>query len=139
MAKTKYSKYFLTDAPHDTSKEAADYARFATRMTRLSGEVIEGAFNFGVTWYYRPFEKTLPAHTHDFDEILGFYGCDPQNPRDLNAEVEFWMDDEKYIMTKSFLVFIPAGLKHCPLTLNRIDRPIFHFGGSNSRVYTKKE
>ena len=139
MAKTKYGKYFLADAPQDNSKEAADYARFATRMTRLSGEVIEGAFNFGVSWYYKPFPNPLPAHTHDFDEILGFYGCDPQNPRDLGAEVEFWMDDEKYIMTKSFLVFIPAGVKHCPLTLNRVDRPIFHLGGSNSQLYTKKE
>lgn len=139
MAKTKFGKYFLTDAPPGGTKEDVDYARFATRMTRLSGEVIEGAFNFGVTWYNKPFEKSLPAHTHDFDEILGFYGCDPKNPRELGAEVEFWMEDEKYIMTKSFLVFIPAGVKHCPLTLNRIDRPIFHFGGSNSRIYTKKE
>ena len=139
MADTKFGKYFLTDAPRDESKEAADYARFATRVTRLSGDIIKGAFNFGVTWYNKPFEKTLPAHTHDFDEILGFYGNDPQNPRDLGGEVEFWMEDEKYIMTKSFLVFIPAGVKHCPLTLIRIDRPIFHFGGSNSRVYTKKE
>lgn len=30
MAKTKFGKYFLTDAPHDGTKEAADYARFAS-------------------------------------------------------------------------------------------------------------
>jgi hypothetical protein len=139
MAKTKFGKYFLTDAPNDKSKEAIDYARYATRMTRLSGDIIEGAFNFGVTWYNKPFPKALPAHTHDFDEIIGFYGSDPQNPRDLGGEVEFWMEDEKYVLNKSFLVFIPAGVKHCPLKLIRIDRPIFHFGGSNSRVYTKTE
>ena len=25
------------------------------------------------------------------------------------------------------MVFIPAGLKHCPLILKRVDKPIFHF------------
>ncbi|HTY81621.1 MAG TPA: hypothetical protein VMB24_02460, partial [Dehalococcoidales bacterium] len=71
-------------------------------------------------------------------EILGFYGSDPQNPRDLGGEVEFWMEDEKHILTESFLVYIPAGMKHCPLKINRIDRPMFHLGASPSHDYTKK-
>jgi hypothetical protein len=25
------------------------------------------------------------------------------------------------------MVFIPAGLQHCPVNFKRIDRPIFHF------------
>jgi hypothetical protein len=141
MAKTKYGKYFVTEVKHPSegTAEAADYARFATRVTWLSDEVIKGAFHFGCSWYYKAPEKPLGAHTHDFDEILGFYGSDPQNPRDLGGEVEFWMEDEKYLMTESFLVFIPAGVKHCPLKINRIDRPMFHLGGSPARDYTKKD
>jgi hypothetical protein len=143
MAK-KYAKYFLTDVkmpPAGTPEaaQAAEYAKFATRMTLLDGNIIEGAFQFGLSWYYKSPHQPLPAHTHDFPEILGFYGSDPYNPRDLGGEVEFWIEDEKHIMTESFLVFIPAGMKHCPLKINRIDRPIFHFGGSPSHIYTKKE
>jgi quercetin dioxygenase-like cupin family protein len=140
MAKSKYGKYFLTDAktPSTGTQAAAEYAKWATRMTWLDGKVIEGAFHFGCSWYYQAPEKALPAHTHDFDEILGFYGSDPQNPRDLGGEVEFWMEDEKHVLTESFLVFIPAGMKHCPLKINRIDRPMFHLGAAPSHDYVKK-
>jgi len=141
MAKSKYAKYFLTEpeTPAAGTQAAADYAKWATRLTWLDGNVIKGAFHFGCSWYYKAPDKALPAHTHDFDEILGFYGGDPQNPRDLGGEVEFWMEDEKYVMTESFLVFIPAGVKHCPLKINRIDRPMFHLGGSPSHDYVKKD
>ena len=30
-------------------------------------------------------------HKHDYPEIFMFLGTDPKNPRDLGAEVEFWM------------------------------------------------
>ena len=70
----------------------------------------------------------MGPHTHDFDELLGFIGSDWDNPAELNAEVEFWLEDEKYILTKSCVIFIPKGLTHCPLKLLRCDRPVFHFG-----------
>ena len=76
MAKSKYDKYFLTDIkmPSESAEADAEYAKFATRMTRLDGSIIEGAFQFGLSWYYKSPHKPLPAHTHDFPEILGFYG-----------------------------------------------------------------
>jgi hypothetical protein len=130
MAESKYAKYFLTDLklPESQQKGAAEYAKHATRMTWLDGSVIEGAFYVSCSWYYKVSGNTLAAHTHDYDEVLGFYGSDTQNPRDLGGEIEFWLEDEKHILTSSFLVFIPKGMKHCPLKVLRIDRPIFHFG-----------
>ena len=46
---------------------------------------------------------------------------------DLGGEIEFWLDDEQYMLTKSCMVYVPKGLKHCPIVFRRIDRPIFHF------------
>jgi len=37
------------------------------------------------------------------------------------------MADEKYVITKSFMAFIPKGLVHCPLTVLNVKRPILHF------------
>ncbi len=34
---------------------------------------------------------------------------------------------EMHTITKSSLIFIPAGMPHMPLSLKRVDRPIFHF------------
>jgi hypothetical protein len=67
------------------------------------------------------------AHVHPHDEIIGFIATNPQDPKDLGAKAELWMDDEKYIVTNSFLAYFPKGLKHYPLTVTNVQRPIFHF------------
>ena len=73
--------------------------------------------------------ETIEAkpHVHDCPEIIGFFGGNPESPYDLGAEVEFWLEDEMHLITTSAMIFVPAGLKHCPLILRRVDRPIFHF------------
>src|SRR5208337_5580397 len=40
---------------------------------------------------------------------------------------ELWLEDEQFILNKSFIAYIPAGMKHCPLRIRRIDKPMFHF------------
>ena len=46
-----------------------------------------------------------------------------------------WLEDEEHIITKSTYVFVPAGMTHCPLVLNRVDKPIFHFTIVNKGQY----
>jgi hypothetical protein len=38
-------------------------------------------------------------------------------------------------MTRNFLAFIPAGMKHSPLIVRRVDRPIFHFVVGTGKEY----
>jgi hypothetical protein len=66
-------------------------------------------------------------HTHPYPEIIGFVGTNPDDLHDLGVEAEIWMDDKKYILTNSFLVYVPSGLRHCPLIVRNIKRPVFHF------------
>ena len=75
------------------------------------------------------------SHVHDFDEIIAFFGTDLKDPYDLGAEVELWLDDEKHVITKTSLVFIPAGLKHGPLTFLRVDKPVFHYTTGPGKMY----
>jgi len=56
---------------------------------------------------------------HDSDEIIGFFGSDSEKPEELNGEVEIWLGDEKHVIERSTMIFVPAGLVHCPLVLNR--------------------
>jgi hypothetical protein len=76
------------------------------------------------------------AHVHDCDEIIGFFGSNYEKPYELGAEIEFWIEDEPHIINSSALIFIPKGVKHCPLILKRVDRPIFHFSTVNSGTYS---
>jgi len=140
VSELKYQKYILTDLklPEEQQKRADEYAKRATRILWLEDFVIKGAPSIICSWYWKATEtEGTPAHTHDFDEVIGFIGSDPDNPRDLCGEVELWLDDEKYMLTKSCLVFVPKGLKHCPLRVTKVDRPILFLTVSISSKYSK--
>jgi quercetin dioxygenase-like cupin family protein len=141
MSASKYGKYIVTELKTDFSEEFnAEYAKWATRVLWMDNKVVEGAFQMNISWYLRPQtgQQPLQAHTHDPDEIIGFFGNNSENPYDLGGEIEFWLEDEKHIITRSSLIFVPGGMKHCPLILRRVDRPIFHFSTVTSGQYVLK-
>jgi len=129
---SKYNKYVITelktpDTALFTPEAKARYASFARRILWIDKDTVPGAFQMNCSWYLKTLDKGPPPHEHDEDEILGFFGNDATNPYDLHGEVEFWLGDEKQTIKKSAMVFIPGRMKHCPLLLKRVDRPIFHF------------
>ena len=130
MAESKYGKYIVSELKVPESKQniAAEYAKYATRILWLDDKVVEGAFHMNTAWYLKAAETLENApHVHDSDEIIGFFGNNPEDPYDLGGEIELWLEDEKHILTRTSMIFVPAGMKHNPLILRRVDRPIFHF------------
>ena len=128
MPKSKYSKYVVQELKAPFSPEMAEkYAKFAKRILWIDDKVVPGSFQMNCSWYMKPIPGSVPPHTHPEDEILGFFGNDPDDPYNLHGEVEMWLGDQKFIIDKTAMVFIPGGLKHCPLKLVRCDKPIFHF------------
>lgn len=133
MAKRKNEKYIITElkgAPEQTPDVAARYAKWAKRVLWLSDKVVPGAYNMMFSWYLKPPNKPLEAHTHDYPEIIIFLGSNSEDPYDLGGEIEFWMEDEKYDLTRSCFIWVPRGMKHCPMVVKRVDRPIIHLGSS---------
>ena len=135
MAGLKYKKYIVEDyipSEEEKSKSVDDPERLTrlARIIRLDNDIIKGSFHMGFVWALRTssHEQELEAHTHNCNEILGWIGTDWQNPHDLGGEIEFWLEDEKYILRKSCIIYIPKGMKHCPLKDLKIDRPFIHFG-----------
>jgi hypothetical protein len=142
MAKSKYGKYIVTElkVPESKKKIAEFYATYAKRILWMDENVVEGAFHMNTAWFVKASATTEnEPHVHDSDEIIGFYGNNADDPYDLGGEVEIWLEDEKHILTRSSLLFIPAGMKHCPLILRRVDRPIFHFTVVTGRQYIRKD
>ena len=139
MAETKYGKYIVTrprDKDIEEWKEVGD-----TRKVNVyvDSEIVEGGYYFQGTWWYKPSEKPYPdeAHTHDYDEYLGFMGTNPDDPLDLGGEVELNLGGEKHTLTKSAMVFVPAGVEHCPVHFKRVDSPIWFFATSHQKVYKR--
>ena len=142
MTESKYGKYVVTDliVPEEKKKIAAAYSQYATRILWMDKNVVAGAFHMNTAWYLNA-ATTLEdkPHVHDADEIIGFFGNDASHPYDLGGELEIWLEDEKQVITQSALIFVPAGMKHCPLILKRVDRPIFHFTVVPGGQYVKNE
>ena len=137
----KHKGLILTDLklPEDVQARAADYDKRATRVLWLEDFIVQGAPSIICSWYWKATEaEGTPSHTHEFDEVVGFLGSDWKNPGDLGGEVEFWLEDEKYLLTKSCLIFVPRGLRHCPLTVKRVDRPILFLAVSVTSKYVKE-
>jgi hypothetical protein len=138
MPKSKYEKYIVTElkTPEFDPEFVAMYNKFATRILWMDENVVPGAFQMSCSWYLRiPARQLSDGHKHDVNEILGFFGSNPQDPHDLGGEIEFWLEDEKHIITRTAMIFVPAGMKHCPLIIRRVDRPIFHFSTVTSGQY----
>ena len=107
----------------------------STRVAYLDDEVLKGAFYVEANWLIQASDTGTEAHDHDFDEVIGFFGSNPEDPYDLCGEVEFWLGDEKHHLTKSCVIFVPKGLKHCPMIFKRVDRPILNFATGPGKMY----
>jgi hypothetical protein len=155
MTEQKYAKYLLTEDIQKKDPEVVKKNQEKQEQQRKSGNyiiqtplfglddtVFKGAFYAGTAMYWdkkgtEPVE-TIPAHVHDFDEVLVFAGTIKDKPRELGGEIELWLEDEKYIITESTMIYIPKGVKHLPLIVRRIDSPIAFFSaGTCTEPYTK--
>ncbi len=82
--------------------------------TYLNAEVVSKPTEPG------PFEQ----HAHSFDEYVTFIGTNIEKPYDLDGVVEIWIEDEKYILTRSTAVFVPTGVYHGPIVFHEVNTPI---------------
>jgi hypothetical protein len=138
MPEQKYAKNIVTYAPGPaiSPEFAAAFAKVGSLILWLDDKVIPGAFQMNCVWYFAPTQQGPGGgHKHAVPEIIGFFGSDYENPHEMGGELEFWMEDEKYLITKSCMIFVPPGVMHCPIVLTRVDRPIFHFSVVTSGQY----
>jgi len=130
----------------------AEYApgknRAMEHVLYIDGEIGTGTFYSECVWFLspdkvhpdevkrnaemmknlKPGQKVGPQpHIHPFDELFTFFGTNFDDPSDLCGEMEFWLEDQPVTFDKSCILLIPAGMKHCPLNMKRMDKPLFHF------------
>jgi len=145
MAESKHGKHIITDMKQNVKEASWSYHVPAVgkgrsgRILWLDSEIFPGAFYLETVWQY-PADGEYPKttteqHTHDFDEAVCFFGTNPDDPYDLCGEIELWLEDEKHTITRSCIVYIPAGMKHCPLTINRVERAIFELTVGPGTMY----
>ena len=104
-------------------------------------EIPESQIHMSHIWISETDEPHLwvTEHEHDYDEILIWTGTDPDNPEDLGGELVIEVEGEPYTVTTSGSLYIPAGVRHCPLSFNRVTRPFNFSALSLARDYASDE
>jgi quercetin dioxygenase-like cupin family protein len=144
-----FAKYISSEV--NPSKESPEAMKKQTLEDKKIGSTVKGtrvvdldkvpgAFytDFGWLWSGSAKGYSVEEHSHDFDEVIGFIGTKggEKNPQELGGAMEVWLGGEKHLITKSCLIFVPKGLKHCPLRFNRVDAPILFFSLGMTNAYS---
>jgi len=96
-------------------------------MTLMSNELVPGSnLYLEIGWIYEMLEPNphIFEHSHDhYNEVVLHIGSDPSHPEDLGGEIEFVVGGEPLIFDKTSALFVPAGVKHGPVTWKKVRRP----------------
>jgi hypothetical protein len=150
MAKLKYSDRIITTAqpfPLEVQEkmETDSKKKFSsldtTHLLTVDESILPDFFYADCNWIWSGSSSKHCdlAHFHDFDEVCGFIGSNRDDPFDLGGEIVIWLDGHKEVLTRSSLIFIPAGVVHCPFFVNRIDKPVFFVTISPNKTYTRTD
>jgi hypothetical protein len=138
MAKSKYDKNFIFKGQPSPLHPEGTYPWVP--LMRIDSRFMKGAPYFECIWQIGPMpaDKAYKPHCHDWDEYVGFFGSNPDDPSNLNAEIQFWLDGEKHILTKNCLILVPAGVWHGPIVVEKLTKPIFCLSASTALEYSQK-
>jgi len=130
MAKRKYDHLFTSDILRGTI-----YPPFKSMLFFSLGKGTN--FEIRFTHVSVPFEGKEVAHKHDFDEVFLFVPCS-DDLKDYDAESELYLGEEgeKYIINKTTVVHVPAGLMHCPIIHKRVGKPFFFVNSPITQKYS---
>jgi hypothetical protein len=129
MDEKKTAKYISSVPKSERSWPRIEGAKYTGRTEDrlyLDSKILEGCPVFVEIYWITEIPDPNPgvfSHTHEYDQLLIYMGADPKNSDDLGAELEIELEGEKHIINKTSAIYIPKGMKHCPITHKRVDRP----------------
>jgi hypothetical protein len=117
---SKYGKHVIQEPFYRATEEFGGGTIFKSTGEDNAGFVFEHHYIDNLGW------SIDKARTHDTHELLCFIGGNPGNIRDLGAEVTISLgnDNEEHIINDATVVSIPAGLKHGPLLVENVTKPV---------------
>jgi hypothetical protein len=83
--------------------------------------------SLGITAVKKPYMFHDTTHKHMFTEFFVFFGSNPNDMQEFDADVEytFGAEKEKHLIKSPTIVTAAPGTYHCPLNYTRIGKPIY--------------
>ncbi|NLB29309.1 MAG: hypothetical protein GX823_03660 [Clostridiales bacterium] len=91
-------------------------------------EIKESALAMGFAHIDAPDVLGSPTHVHPFDQWIYLIGADKFS--EFDADIEFTLGDEILKINYPCYIFIPKGVKHCPLDIKRVGKPFIFVDAS---------
>ncbi len=121
-----YSKYFALAGMTAPTRVRIDPDDAHVHSVSMDGSLIEGCMFSEVCWLVKPFGRES-FFKHNSDELLVFIGSDPDDPENLNSEIELWIENDKLTFNTTSIVFVPAQTAHGRIKVKNVAKPIFHY------------
>lgn len=122
-----YEKYLVRKPAYEVIPVTPTKNRMNPSMTFLNNNLIPGCdiyLEFSWIWGMPDQNPPIMEHIHnDYDEVVFHIGSDPDNPEDLGAEIDLYVDSQALRLDKTCTVFAPKGIKHGPLVWKSVSRP----------------
>ena len=125
MAKIDYEKYIIKKPIYEGNSPRIKNFQ-SPPMTFISNKLIPGADNHvQLGWIYGiPEPGTyVNKHTHNFDQIIIYWGSNSETPQVLGAEIEFYIGGQPITFNTTTGIFIPKGTVHGPIKWNKFQAP----------------
>ena len=133
-----YEKFFFRDVVRGTMKE--EWGGEMIGLGGIQSDVIpaDAKMSLGITVVRKPYMFHEPLHKHLFTEYFYFFGSNPFDMDDFDAEVEytFGPEREKHIITSPTIVTAVPGVYHCPLNYAKIGTPIYCLEAFMTKSYS---
>lgn len=129
MAGNKYGKYFITECTKPKPDSWGPVASGTFSMYKVEDHFPDANVTGSAHYFYKPHVMVKDTHVHNFDEYLFFLGTNISDIDDFCAEVEFYMGEEGevHVITAPTIVYVPAGLVHCPLKFTKLNQPVLFY------------
>ena len=123
-AELKYEKYFAKNVVKKNQWEGEGIG-----LSSVPKSVIpeDARMTLGISVVRTPYMFHEPTHKHLFTEYFFFFGSNPLDMNEFDADVEFSFgaEREKHVISSPTIVIIPPGVYHCPLNYARVGKPFY--------------
>lgn len=95
-------------------------------IVRLDNDKFPGAMTIEAMWLVAPCVSAGMQQCAS-DTMWVFLGSDVNDHENLGAEIELWIENDKFTITETCVVYIPAGVAHGNIRVKSLDRPVLSY------------
>ena len=124
MSELKYEQYFTKNVIKENK-----FGGEGISLSAVPQDIIPpvARLSLAITAVKNPYLFHSPVHKHMFTEYFVFFGSNPMDMEEFDADVEytFGAEKEKHLIKSPSIVVAAPGTYHCPLNYARVGKPIY--------------